>query len=154
MTLTPRQSAVLTFIIGEMARTGGIAPTYAEIAAACTISGRGAVAYTIAGLVARGYLQKPHGQHRCYVVLKDASGTPRGMPDFAQPPKGRAALIARIAQIEAILDQASMAMAIHIDALDAEYQIDDREPCPDAEPDPVEPDACPARSDFLVKEYA
>lgn len=67
--MTPSQRDTLAFITGYIARTGGVPPTYDEIAAHLGLKSKSGIHRLIAGLVERGHIEKRPHLKRCIRVI-------------------------------------------------------------------------------------
>jgi|GEM_PF-4845909 len=68
-TLTPREQQVLAFIADRLWRTGGVSPSYDEVAAAVGLKAKSAVARIVKSLVSKGRLAHLPQKQRSFVVI-------------------------------------------------------------------------------------
>lgn len=68
--LTPRMKETFDVIDGHIKRTGGISPSYAEIAEGLGGASKSSVWFFVSGLRERGYIGQLQGRARSLSILK------------------------------------------------------------------------------------
>jgi len=70
MGLTPRQKEAFDFIDGYLARTGGVSPSYDEIAEGVGLMSKSGAYRLVRGLKERGFIGQMRGRARSFSILK------------------------------------------------------------------------------------
>ena len=70
MGLTPRMKEAFDFIDGHLTRTGGISPSYDEIAEGLGVASKSSAWRLVSALRERGYISQMRGRVRSFSILK------------------------------------------------------------------------------------